>query len=102
MKISKKYKTLIFDMDGTLSVSKSPLSSHMAELFSQTSNEINMVIITGGLFKQIKSQCIDLFTKEVNLSKIYILPTSGSKMKYYNTKTNSWDLVYNNKLSLLR
>lgn len=99
MKISKNYKTIIFDMDGTLSVTKSPLSPHMAELFSRTSNKINMVIITGGLFKQIKSQCIDLLNEHANLENIYILPTSGGEMYSFNSEIKEWELIYSNKLS---
>ena len=95
----KKYKTLIFDMDGTLAVTKSPLSLEMADLFSRASKIKNMVIITGGLLSQIKTQCIDMLTEKADLSNIYILPTSGGEMRSYNLKTKQWGLIYDNKLS---
>ena len=95
----KKYKTLIFDMDDTLVVTKSPLSPEMAELFAKASQKVNMVIITGGLLKQIKTQCIDLLNEDARLENIYILPTSGGEMHRYNLETKEWECVYDNRLT---
>jgi len=95
----KPYKTLIFDLDGTLSVSKSALSPEMAEVFSKASQTLNLAIITGGMFYQIQEQVIDRLTREAHLGNISILPTSGSEMRMYNTEKKEWEEVYSEKLS---
>lgn len=90
----KDYKTLIFDLDGTLAVSKSPISKKMASLLSEASKTLNIVIITGGKYKQIVEQVLNMLTLEADLKKIYILPTSGAQMYSYSVEENRWKLVY--------
>jgi hypothetical protein len=96
----KKYDTLIFDLDGTLAVSKSALGNEMATLLGQATHYINIVIITGGTFDQILNQVVTMLPASTDLNNLYVLPTSGSSMKSYNKITHSWDSVYENKLSL--
>jgi HAD superfamily hydrolase (TIGR01484 family) len=95
----KKYDTLIFDLDGTLAVSKQPLDDQTATLLSETTHQLNVVIITGGHFDQIKLQVINQLNSSTNLENFYILPTSGSSMRKYNTQKNFWDIVYDNQLT---
>jgi len=95
----KHYKTLIFDLDGTLSISKAPLSSEMAEIFSKASQICNLAVITGGMFNQIEKQVIGHLTSDAVLSNIFILPTSGSEMRLYNSESKEWEVVYSEKLS---
>ena len=95
----KHYKTLVFDLDGTLAVSKSPLSPEMAKTFSKASQTCNLAVITGGMFEQIQEQVIDQLTADAILSNIFILPTSGSEMRLYNSETKEWGIVYSKKLS---
>ena len=95
----KKYDTLIFDLDGTLAVSKRPLDDEMATLLSEASNLVNIVVITGGTFNQIKKQVIGNLTPKANMNKVYVLPASGSSMRTYNTNTDSWDIVYEHTLT---
>jgi len=95
----KKYDTLIFDLDGTLSISKQPLSKEIAELLGKATNQINIVVITGGMFEQIKKQVINQMSDDSDLNNLYILPTSGSSMRKYNPLRDSWDEVYSHKLN---
>ncbi len=95
----KKYATLIFDLDGTLAVSKSAISNSISELLSTASKSLNLVIISGGMFSQIKKQVIDELGTGTRLENISILPTSGSQMLCYNVKTLSWDTIYKKVLS---
>jgi hypothetical protein len=96
----KTYTTLIFDLDGTLAITKSPLSDSMSEVFSKALQVLNLAIITGGTFNQIKKQVIDRLDTNVRLEHLYILPTSGSEMLTYNTNTKSWDVIYSKQLSV--
>ncbi|MCA9351606.1 HAD-IIB family hydrolase [Patescibacteria group bacterium] len=88
----KTYETMIFDLDGTLSVSKSPLSDEEAEVLSHASQQLVIAIITGGRFEQIKKQVIDRLKPDANLANLYILPTSGAMM--YRYEDGSWTMAY--------
>ena len=95
----KKYDTLIFDLDGTLAVSKSPISIEIGELLADVTKSMNVVIITGGNFDQIKKQVINRLGKNAFFENFYVLPTSGSSMVEYNVQTKSWDYVYQHDLT---
>jgi len=95
----KKYNTIIFDLDGTLAVTKSPLTDEMGQLVAQLTQKINVVIITGGRFEQIKKQVIDRLGENVVRSNFYVLPTTGSSMVAYDSKTKEWNYVYRHELT---
>ena len=88
----KEYQTLIFDLDGTLAISKSAIDQHMAQILSELSQSKRLVVITGGLFEQIKKQVIDQLLETTNFQNIVLMPTSGSRMYSYNN--NNWDMDY--------
>jgi phosphomannomutase len=92
----KKYDTLIFDLDGTLTVSKSALDERMAGLLSLVSQTLNLVVITGGMMEQIQKQVLDQLQETSRLENIYILPTSGAVMYMYDISNLSWEIVYEN------
>lgn len=94
----KIYDTLFFDVDGTLTLSKSPLDKEMANLLAQATQFMNVVVITGGRFEQINKQVIQQLPHTSNLNRLFVLPTSGSQMFRY-TKNNVWEKVYERILS---
>ncbi len=91
----KKYTHIIFDLDGTLAVSKSALDSKMAELLSDASHTLGLAIITGGMLSQIQIQCLDQLTENAQLQNMYVLPTSGSQMYVFNPDGQTWESLYN-------
>ena len=99
IKNMKKYDTMIFDLDDTLAETKSPLSEEMGQLVTELSQKINVVIITGGKFEQIKKQVIEHLAVGANLNNFYVLPTSGSSMVHYAPEKNEWEFVYRHNLN---
>lgn len=93
----KHYSILIFDLDGTLAESKSTITLDMADVLSKALENHVVVIITGGMFIQIKTQVIDQLPQETNLSNLFILPTSGSEMQEY--RDGGWQEVYHEALT---
>lgn len=71
------YKTLAFDIDGTLAQSKSPISPEMAELLNRIIKHYDLVLISGGQFKQFEEQVLK-YIKVPLYSKVYCFPTSGA------------------------
>ncbi len=88
-------KIIAFDLDGTLTESKSTMDKEMLTLLTSLLEKYKICIISGGDFPQIKKQCLDyLLLDQDKLSKIYIYPTCGTKM--YLNKQKKWEKEYSN------
>ena len=55
MDIQKK-KIIVFDLDGTLTETKSPMDAEMAELVAKLLEQKMVAIISGGAFEQFERQ----------------------------------------------
>jgi HAD superfamily hydrolase (TIGR01484 family) len=95
----KQYESILFDLDGTLAISKGAIDAEMASLVSKATQSLAIAIITGGTFNQIKKQVIDNLLPRAHLESLYILPTTGATMVAYQSATNTWDTVYQHRLS---
>ena len=84
-------KLVIFDLDGTLAKSKSPIDTKMAGLLSHLLDVAQVAIISGGDWPQFEKQVLDHLPKKALLKKLSILPTCGTK--YYQYKKN-WKQLY--------
>jgi hydroxymethylpyrimidine pyrophosphatase-like HAD family hydrolase len=58
---TKNKKVIVFDLDGTLAESKSPLTQSMSSLLVKLLEKYYVSIISGGAFPQFKKQIIDTF-----------------------------------------
>lgn len=95
----KRYESILFDLDGTLAVSKGAIDPEMASLLSKATHSLAIAIITGGNMSQIKKQVIDNLLPKARLESLYILPTTGATMVAYQPATNTWDTVYQHRIS---
>src|SRR3954465_14085851 len=90
MKISKpqnlkEKELIIFDLDGTLSPSKSEIDAGMAKLFSALSNKKQIAVISGGQLSQFKLQLLfPLKGKGVNLKNLFLFPTNSTAFYRWN------------------
>lgn len=89
---------IIFDLDGTLSVSKSPLTREMGTLLACLLGKTKVAIITGGRYVQFVEQVFSMLPQEADKNNLFIFPTSGAS--YYRFSDNEWQEVYANQLSL--
>lgn len=88
---------VVFDLDSTLAISKTPMDSEMAGLISSLLEVTKTAVISGGAFVQFEEQFLSaLNVSEEKLSCLYLLPTSGTVFYKYE---NSWQLVYEEVLS---
>lgn len=81
----------MFDLDGTLSQSKSPITSQMAEALSELVARKKVAIISGGAWHQFEKQVVSLLPEDTNLENLYIMPTSGTRLYVWN---ETWKEVY--------
>lgn len=90
-----KKKLIAFDLDGTLAPSKSTLPPRMAELMNQLLEKYEVCIISGGKYELFQRQVLTQITKDpAHLSKLHLMPTSGTRYYTYDTKANDWKLNY--------
>lgn len=90
----KNKKIIAFDLDGTLSVSKRPVTEEMAHLVEELAKKIPVVIISGGTFNQFNTQFLPAFNREEFnesfVKNLFLLPTSGSQRYEYNLEKKEW------------
>lgn len=89
-------KLIIFDLDGTLAKSKSPIDKEMSELLSRLLEIVQVAIISGGDWPQFDKQVLKKLPKKTRLEKLSILPTCGTK--YYKYK-EEWDKLYEERFT---
>lgn len=93
-------RVIAFDLDGTLAVTKSPMSDVMAERMGDLLSIYDVCVISGGKFDQFKVQLIDrLDVTQHQLSKLHIMPTSGTSYLRYDPASSEWVTQYSENLS---
>jgi phosphomannomutase len=86
-------RVVAFDLDGTLTVSKSRIDQHMADLLDALLARLDVCIITGGRFEQIETQVLqDLHVPTGRLAHLHIMPTCGTR--YYIWRNGGWHRRY--------
>ena len=96
-------KVLAFDMDDTIMIAKSPISNRMAKVFSNILENFDICIIsvvTTTYFKN--SFLVDLILIKLELKKIHLILTCGSRYYRYDETTKDWTLQYAEDLSKMR
>ncbi len=89
---------IIFDLDGTLNVSKMSLDEEMAVLICELLLKTKVAIISGASFAQFEKQFLkSLNCQSDNLGRLFLMPTSGGSLYQY--EKNSWVEVYKESLS---
>jgi len=95
---------IVFDLDGTLTESKSRVTEKMAIAFAELLVKYQVAVISGCAFKQFKEQFVlpmisynDPFPR---LSNLYLLPTCGSQLYEYAGREAGFSRMYHNDLIL--
>lgn len=90
-------KLIAFDVDGTLSLSRSTIDTEMAGLLKKLLEIKKVGIITGGAFTDIKRQVLDIIGENENRNKnLILLPTNGGCLWTFDSE---WQEISSNNLS---
>jgi hypothetical protein len=89
-------KLIVFDLDGTLAESKSPLDSEMAGLLDSLLGIVKVSVISGGNWSQFEKQVIANLTHDERLRNLSLLPTCGTKFYQYK---GGWRILYSEDFS---
>ena len=85
-------KLIVFDLDGTLAVSKAALDTEMSTLFKQLLDIVKVAIISGGDWPQFEKQVISNLPSLSKIENLSLLPTCGTK--YYVHNGTRWEKIY--------
>lgn len=80
-----------FDLDGTLAVSKQAIDTEMATLLARLTKRVTVAVMSGGDWPQFEAQLIGKLPAGSDLARLFLLPTSGTKLYRYDTE---WRLIY--------
>jgi phosphomannomutase len=82
---------IVFDLDGTLAVSKSSLDAEMAALLGSLLSVVKVAVISGGNWPQFEKQLLSNLPHDDRLMNLSLLPTCGTKFYKYGS---GWELLY--------
>jgi phosphomannomutase len=85
-------KLIVFDLDGTLALSKAPIDAEMATLLGGLLAVARVAIISGGALPQFQTQVIAHLPAGAALEKLSLLPTCGTRFLVY--ENGDWKLLY--------
>jgi hypothetical protein len=90
-------KILVFDLDGTITESKAPISSTMAKLLLELLKIKKIAIIGGGSYNQFQKQLLKhLNPKMPQLQNLFLFPTNATAFYLYQ---GTWKKIYHQTLS---
>ncbi len=84
-------KLIVFDLDGTLALSKSPLSVEMGALMHELLGVVKVAVISGGTWLQFQPQLMANIQHDDRLLNLSLLPTCGTKFFQY---SGEWKMLY--------
>jgi hypothetical protein len=87
---------VIFDLDGTLAISKSALDSEAAALLGELLASIKVAVISGGNWPQFEKQLLAHLPHDERLRNLSLLPTCGTKFFRYES---AWEKLYSEDFS---
>ncbi|MES2953474.1 MAG: HAD-IIB family hydrolase [Patescibacteria group bacterium] len=81
-------KLFIFDLDGTLALSKSPIDDEMSTLLRKLLDTKKVLVLSGGAWQQLQTQLVSHLTASADeLANLTIATGSGSAMYRFENST---------------
>lgn len=88
-------KVIAFDLDETLTETRTPITDEMSELMAGLLAKYQVCVISGGSFDQFKVQLLSnlKFGPEL-LQNLHLMPTCGTRHYIYETAKSDWKRMY--------
>ena len=90
-------KLAVFDLDGTLAASKSPVTGQMGTLLARLLEKMPVAVMSGGAWKQFEKQLLPALPSDARLDRLYLFPVSAAECLRY--EDGEWRTVYTNRFS---
>ncbi len=88
---------IVFDLDGTLTQSKSPLDAEMAELLASLLCIVKVAVISGAAWPQFEKQMLAKMPRHARLQHLSILPTCGTRFYQF---ADEWTSIYSDDFDM--
>lgn len=88
---------IVFDLDGTLAKSKQSIDSEITSALTTLLDKTCVAVASGGKFEQLKIQVADQLHYRVDITHLYLLPTSGATL--YAFIKDKWVCIYEETLT---
>lgn len=97
-KIPQDKELIVFDLDGTLAESKTPIDDEMAELLAELIKVKKVAVIGGGKFELFQTQLLDgLKDNGQYFGNLFLFPVTSTS--FYRYIDDQWKCVYSINLS---
>ncbi len=101
VKLKKRFrgkKLVIFDMDGTLTPSKSPMRRDMSHVLMRLLGEKKVAVIGGGKYEQFQRQFVRVLRiPKALLGNLFLFPTMSTS--FYRYRRGKWQRIYAHMLT---
>ncbi len=84
-------RLFVFDLDGTLAPSKSPLGAEIATLLTALLRTMSVAVISGGAWPQFEKQLLAQLHSNEHFERLFLLPTNGTRFFRYE---EGWHELY--------
>jgi phosphomannomutase len=91
-------RVVIFDLDGTLTESKSDLDKEMASLISELLQLMYVAVTSGCSYQQLRNQFLSRLPRNADLRNLFLFPTCSASGYYYDIRRGHFSLAYSNLL----
>jgi hypothetical protein len=85
-------RLIVFDLDGTLAGSKSPLDADLSKLLYDLLLLVKVAVISGGDWPQFEEQLLSKLPNDERLVNLSLLPPCGTK--FYRYDAAAWEQIY--------
>ena len=89
----------MFDLDGTLTESKSSLDSEMALLLRELLRKRYVAVSSGCSFQQFKTQFLSKLPRKTNLRNLFLFPTCSASGYFYDARLRRFFKAYSNLIT---
>jgi phosphomannomutase len=89
-------RLIVFDLDGTLAKSKSPVDVETSGLLHRLLGVVKVAIISGGAWSQFEAQVVSKLPQDDRLASLCLLPTCGTQFFAYE---GAWKKRYSEDLT---
>ena len=83
-------KLIVFDLDGTLALSKTPVSGNMSIALWELMKRYKVGVISGASWHQFLNQLLNQFVSCASIENLYLMPTCGSALYMYYEYYDEW------------
>lgn len=90
-----KKKVIAFDLDETLTETRTPITDEVSELIGELLKRYHVCVISGGSFPQFEKQLLaNLKVDSLTRESLHLMPACGTQYYRFNARAAQWRQIY--------